>query len=108
MNEKGFVEEVRHLFKLGYDRTLNSMQTVGYKEIFAHLEGDMSIEEAVRLMKRTSRRYAKRQLTWFKKDNRIRWLEIKGQEKIEPICNRIVDMYTAEANQPTEPRQDLP
>lgn len=93
MIERGLVEEVRQLSQLGYDRSLNSMQTVGYQEIFAHLEGEISLEEAVRLIKRNSRHYAKRQLTWFRKDPRVRWLELRGGERVDPIVERIVDIY---------------
>jgi tRNA dimethylallyltransferase len=62
-----------------YDRKeLNALQTVGYKEIFGFMDGEYDWEEAVRLLKRNSRHYAKRQLTWFKKDREIKWLSPSG------------------------------
>lgn len=70
MIEKGLFEEAKRFFPL---RHLNALQTVGYQEIFGFLEGSYSQEEAIRLLKRNSRRYAKRQLTWFKKDKEIHW-----------------------------------
>jgi tRNA dimethylallyltransferase len=70
MIEKGLFEEAEALFD---KRHLNALQTVGYSEIFGYLEGQYDREETVRLLKRNSRRYAKRQLTWFKKDPDIQW-----------------------------------
>ncbi len=70
MIELGLFEEAEQLNHLQH---LNALQTVGYKEIFGFLNGAYDREEAVRLLKRNSRRYAKRQLTWFKKDKEITW-----------------------------------
>lgn len=70
MISQGLFEEAEALFPL---RELNALQTVGYSEIFGFLAGEYSREEAVHLLKRNSRRYAKRQLTWFKKDPNTRW-----------------------------------
>ncbi|MDN4164911.1 tRNA (adenosine(37)-N6)-dimethylallyltransferase MiaA [Cytophagales bacterium LB-30] len=70
MIAQGLFEEAEVLFPL---RHLNALQTVGYSEIFGYLEGKYDKEEAIRLLKRNSRRYAKRQLTWFKKDVEIAW-----------------------------------
>lgn len=66
----GLFEEARSLYPL---REKNALQTVGYQEIFAYLENAYNKEECIRLLKRNSRRYAKRQLTWFKKDPEFRW-----------------------------------
>ena len=70
MIAEGLFEEAERLFPY---RHLNALQTVGYKEIFDYLEGTYNREEAIRLLKRNSRRYAKRQLTWFKKDPAFAW-----------------------------------
>jgi tRNA dimethylallyltransferase len=70
MLSKGLVEEVQGLFP---NRGLNALQTLGYTEIFDFLEGKYDEQEMIRLLKRNSRRYAKRQLTWFRKDPLIRW-----------------------------------
>jgi len=67
---KGLVEEAEELFSR---RGLNALQTLGYTEIFDFLEGKYDEQEMIRLLKRNSRRYAKRQLTWFRKDPLIRW-----------------------------------
>jgi tRNA dimethylallyltransferase len=70
MIAKGLFEEAKACYPYKF---LNALQTVGYREIFEHLDGSYDREEAVRLLKRNSRRYAKRQLTWFKRDEEMRW-----------------------------------
>lgn len=70
MVEDGLIEEVRALYP---KRHLNSLQTVGYRELFDHFEGRCSLDEAIELIKRNSRRYAKRQLTWFRRDAAVGW-----------------------------------
>ena len=72
MMEAGLEEEARRLYPL---RHLNALQTVGYKELFEWFDGNISREEAVELIKRNSRRYAKRQMTWFRRDESIHWIE---------------------------------
>ncbi len=68
----GLVEEVRNVHE---HKALRALQTVGYRELFHYLDGDIPIEEAIELIKRNSRRYAKRQLTWFRKMTDVHWLE---------------------------------
>lgn len=68
MMEEGLAEEVAYLRAMGLDRTYVSMQGIGYKEILAYMDGEYSLDEAVRIIKRESRHYAKRQETWFKRD----------------------------------------
>ncbi|MFA8436971.1 MAG: tRNA (adenosine(37)-N6)-dimethylallyltransferase MiaA [Marinifilaceae bacterium] len=79
MVEEGLVEEARGLFEY---RHLNSMNTVGYKELFEHFEGKISLEKAIELIKRNSRRYAKRQLSWFRRDDGINWFHPEQEEEI--------------------------
>ncbi|MGN0365079.1 MAG: tRNA (adenosine(37)-N6)-dimethylallyltransferase MiaA [Suilimivivens sp.] len=71
----GLVEEVLKLKKMGYHRNMVSMQGLGYKEIFSYLEGDCSLEEAVYLIKRDTRHFAKRQLTWFRREKNVIWID---------------------------------
>jgi len=73
MMDVGLVEEVRSL--LSY-RDRQALQTVGYKEIFEYLDGKIPLEEAVRLIQRNTRHYAKKQLTWWRRDPTIRWVEV--------------------------------
>jgi len=81
MIEKGLIEEVEALYQEGYDKNYQSMQAIGYKEIIDYLEGKISKEEAVRLIKRNTRRFAKRQITWFKPDDRVKWFDMSDYEK---------------------------
>ncbi len=73
MMEQGLVEEARGL--LPY-RDLPALQTVGYRELFRHFDGEYDLSKAVELIKRNSRHYAKRQLTWWRRDDRIRWISL--------------------------------
>ena len=75
MIAEGLVEEVEELVKMGYSKDLNSLKTVGYKEVFPLLEGKQTLEKTVEEIKKNSRRYAKRQLTWFCSDPRVRWID---------------------------------
>ncbi len=70
MLTNGWLDEVRSVFE---QRHLNALNTVGYKELFAHLAGEMTLEEATEKIKINTRRFAKRQMTWFKKDQDVKW-----------------------------------
>lgn len=74
MLEDGLVEEVKRLKEEGCTRGMVSMQGLGYKEILAYLEGEYSLEEAVRILKRDTRHFAKRQLTWFRRERDVIWV----------------------------------
>jgi len=76
MLEQGLIEEVQGLLSAGISRNAVSMQGLGYKQIAAYLEGETSLNQAVALLKRDTRRFAKRQITWFKRDPRICWFNI--------------------------------
>ena len=90
MIENGFVDEVKNILEMGYDKNLNSLNTVGYKEIIQHLDGMISLERAIELIKRNTRHYAKRQMTWFRKDERIHWFEIQNKEDLDSIPQKIL------------------
>ena len=76
MLEQGLIEEVKSLLANTPDRT--PLQAIGYKEVASYLQGDISMDEALRLVKRNTRRYAKRQFSWFKKEEGIEWIELTG------------------------------
>lgn len=80
MMERGLVEEVERLFNRGYGRDLGSMQAIGYRQIGAYLQGDLTLNRATELIKRDSRRYAKRQWTWFRGDLTVCWLTGKNPQ----------------------------
>ena len=83
MINNGLFEEAEKFFTF---RHHNSLQTVGYQEIYSFFEGLYDREEAIRLMKRNSRRYAKRQITWFKKDTEIKWFAPANYQGIVDLC----------------------
>lgn len=74
MLDSGLIDEVRGLRERGYDRSLVSMQGLGYKELLAWMDGEYSLEEAVRILKRDTRHFAKRQITWFKREKDVIWM----------------------------------
>lgn len=76
MIDGGLVEEVSTLLSMGYSSDLKALSSIGYKEICSHLSGEMTLEDSVNLIKVHSRRYAKRQLTWFKNDPEIKWFKM--------------------------------
>lgn len=90
MMADGLVEEVRNLLNLGYSPELTSMQGLGYKEIILYLKGEASLGQAVELLKRNTRRFAKRQLTWFRRDGRIKWIDV-GKTGVEEVTGEISD-----------------
>ena len=104
MMANGLVEEVQRLKEMGYHRGMVSMQGLGYKEILAYLDGGMPLEEAVRILKRDTRHFAKRQLTWFRREPETVWVNkdqfeyddekmleymldtCREKKLIEPVC----------------------
>jgi len=76
MMQEGLLEEVKGLLPMAH---LNALQTVGYQEIFAHLRGEISLQDAVTGIKQHTRQYAKRQMTWFTKDASVNWLELESK-----------------------------
>lgn len=92
MFEQGLVDEVRGLMDQGLSDALTSMQAIGYKEIIDSLRGAITMDEARELIKMRSRRYAKRQLSWFKRDHRIVWFDMDEftiDEVVDDIYRRI-------------------
>jgi tRNA dimethylallyltransferase len=89
MIAEGLLEEVDSLLVRGYDPHLNSLNTVGYAEAFAHRRGELTFDEMVRLIKQSTRRYAKRQMTWFRRDARIEWIDMNGSRSPEDVAEEI-------------------
>lgn len=88
---QGLIEEVERLRDKGYGLHLNALRTVGYQEVFAHLQGELSREEMIALIKQHSRQYAKRQMTWFRRDARVQWMNVEEMGK-EEMAKRITSM----------------
>lgn len=97
MMENGLVQEVARLKEMGCRRGLTSMQGLGYKEILDYLDGDCTLEEAVYVLKRDTRHFAKRQLTWFKRERDVRWLNLPefGGDSAR-VLERIIEDCTTE------------
>ena len=88
MLDNGLVEEVKHLQEMGCYRGMVSMQGLGYKEILAWLEGEYPYEEAVRILKRDTRHFAKHQLTWFRREGEVTWVD---KDKFDYNDSRILE-----------------
>lgn len=91
MLSKGLVDEVSSLIKKGYGKNLVSMRGIGYKEIIEYLEGNTDYEEAVNTLKQNTRRFAKRQYTWFLKDENVKWFSMDNPSEIDKTLDSIVE-----------------
>jgi tRNA dimethylallyltransferase len=91
MIEQGLLQEVQQLLSAGYGSELKAMRAIGYKELTAHLAVEYGLDEAIRLIKRNTRHYAKRQLTWFNADQDILWLEYPS--KFDTISKHAIDFF---------------
>jgi len=89
MMAEGLLQEVKKLDRLGYSRDLSPLKTLGYKELFSYLDGDLSLAEAVDMIKKNTRNYAKRQITWFNKENDLVWFDAD----LEGLESRIVEKF---------------
>lgn len=96
MIENGLINEVRDLLYMGYTKELTSMKGLGYKEVIDYLEGNLSFDKAIEIIKRDTRRYAKRQLTWFRRDKRINWINVDEYDNIKKIITKC--LYIIEKN----------
>ena len=98
MLEQGLVDEVRKLKEKGYHKEMVSMQGLGYKEILAWLDGEISYEEAVYILKRDTRHFAKRQLTWFRREKDVIWVD---KDKFNYDNDSILSFMTAKIDKLT-------
>ncbi len=86
---QGFVDEVKALLENGYTENLNSMQAIGYKETVVYLNNERSLTETIELIKKNTRRFAKRQLSWFRQDKRIKWITFDNEESSQDVAVKI-------------------
>ena len=101
MLEQGLLEEVRRIYSLGLSRRLPAMQSIGYRQLFAYLDGQCSYADAVESVKRETRRYAKRQIAWFKRDQRIHWFDAASappEQLAETVAGEIRCRYDGRSN----------
>lgn len=87
---KGLVQETQQLLQAGYSRDLTSMKSLGYRQMAGYLMGEYAFEEAVRRLKRDTRHFAKRQMTWFRKEPGIEWVHMDNEESSSSVAERIL------------------
>ncbi len=95
MIEAGWIEEVKELLSKGYSSELKPFKAIGYKYLIEYLEGKMSLERAIALIQRDTRRYAKRQLTWFKKEKDIHWFSPYQKEEVLKFVKERLERWKA-------------
>lgn len=93
MLKDGLVDEVESLSQRGYGIHLNALNTVGYKEVFEYLDGRIDVKTMADLIKRNTRRFAKRQLTWFRADKRIKWMKAGSEADLHEIAEKIRQQF---------------
>lgn len=93
MMEAGLLDEVKSLVEMGCKRGMTSMDGIGYKEILSYMDGEYSLEDAVELIKKNSRNYAKRQLTWFRREKEVDWIDkqvyLTDDDALAHICLKL-------------------
>jgi tRNA dimethylallyltransferase len=96
MIERGFIDEVRNLYQKGYDDYMPGMQILGYRQLLAYIKENLNREEIITEIKKQTRNLAKRQLTWFRREKDIEWLDITDQSLLnditENICLKVKDI----------------
>lgn len=93
MFRKGLLKEVANILEMGYEKNLNSLNSVGYKEVIQFLSGEIDYQNCLDLVKQNSRHYAKRQLTWFRSDKEIKWHKIEKKSDFAKVAEEIFRMY---------------
>lgn len=94
MIARGFITEVKNLLAKGYSPDLPSLQSLGYRQMIGYLQGEYDLETAVHLIKRDTRRFAKRQLTWFKRDPRIIWFNVQHYQDKKSLAAEIAGVIS--------------
>lgn len=89
MVEDGLVQEVKALLGRGYSPDLNALKTFGYKEFFQYLDGILSLEQAIEELQKGTRHYAKRQLTWFRRESQIQWIDAETPSLVDVILGEL-------------------
>lgn len=92
MVQAGLIDEARRLLQAGLKEDFIARQAIGYKELFAYLRGEETIDAALATLKRNTRRYAKRQLTWFRADKRVQWVQLDADTSSATACREILQM----------------
>lgn len=92
MVQEGLIDEVRKLKEEGYKKSMVSMQGIGYKEVFEYLEGNLSLEETIDTIKKDTRHFAKRQLTWFGREKEVTMIDKSRFQSEDEIVNYMLEV----------------
>lgn len=95
MLQEGLIDEVKGLIQMGYDAGNTGMQAIGYKEVLKYLKGEYTLDETKYILKRDTRRYAKRQLTWFRRLEGINWIDVDENSDYKTTAKKIIDVCLA-------------
>lgn len=90
MFQEGLIDEVKSLLSMGYTKELVSMKGIGYKEVIMYLDGSITLDESMEMIKKGSRNYAKRQLTWFRRNEMINWINIDDFSDFNSLIENII------------------
>ncbi|PKK90493.1 MAG: tRNA (adenosine(37)-N6)-dimethylallyltransferase MiaA [Candidatus Wallbacteria bacterium HGW-Wallbacteria-1] len=106
MMDQGFVQEVRKLLQMGYGRDLNSMTSIGYRQIIDHIEGNVNLQDTLESIQKETRNFARRQLTWFRGDSQWKWFDL-SQDGFDVTLNKLSvmakDFFRAEGGSGQHP-----
>ena len=91
MFSRGLVDETRELLKHGLEQNQTAMQAIGYRQVVEHLRGEYSLAETIEQVKIRTRQFAKRQLTWFRAQKNLEWIELKPDESLEKCAEKIYE-----------------
>jgi tRNA dimethylallyltransferase len=90
MFESGLVAETERLLKLGLTSNRTAMQAIGYRQVVEHLQGVRSLAETMALVKQRTRQFAKRQMTWFRRQAEVEWIQVSPEETVEAVAERLI------------------
>src|SRR5688572_5853561 len=102
MFARGLVAETEHLLKCGLEKNQTAMQAIGYRQVVEHLRGERSLPETIELVKIRTRQFAKRQLTWFRRQMKLNWMELDSENFAEVVAQ--VETSFAKVSDQTDER----
>ena len=105
MMAAGLAVEVKSMMEQGIEQNRTASQAIGYKELIAHFNGEYSLDRAVELIKRNTRRFAKHQLTWFRKDERIVWFDVTRHSSRKRLADAVEEYIRGALTNDTAPER---
>ena len=95
MFARGLLGETERLLKLGLEKNITAMQAIGYRQVVEYLKGERTLPETIELVKSRTRQYSKRQLSWFRAQKNVIWLEITENENAESMLQKVTTNFTS-------------